>query len=94
MLDLNQIGVDWLIEEVQNLTEFIPHTTPVKFNEEHRYLPSSVTSMPGYIRYDVFPYLEEILNCFDEKNGVREVNLKKGVPLSRSAVRHRTWRLE
>lgn len=79
MLDLNQIGVDWLIGEVEGLTEFIPHTTPVQFNEEHRYLPASVTSMPGYIDYSVFPYLEEPLNCFDEKNGVREVNMKKGV---------------
>lgn len=82
MLDLDQIGVDWLIEEVENLTEFIPHTTPVMFNEEHRYLPASVTSMPGYMRFDSFPYMREPLNCFDEKNGVREVNMKKGVQVA------------
>jgi phage terminase large subunit GpA-like protein len=79
MYDLEMVGTDWLIEEVENLIEYIPHTTPVEFNEEHRYLPRSVTNQPGYISYDLFPYLIEILNCFDEKNGVREFSLMKGV---------------
>ena len=59
------IGGDWLIDQVNNLTDEITHIKPSTFNEQNRYLPESVTSMPGYIRYDVNPFMREIIDCFD-----------------------------
>lgn len=79
---MQSIGRDWLAEQIDELTEEIYRVTPARFNEEHRYLPESVTSMPGYIRYDVNPFMREIINCFDTDSGVREVNLKKGVQIT------------
>jgi len=82
MSGINNIGLDWLIEQAVALTEEIHRVTPSTFNEEYRYLPESVTSMPGYIRYDVNPYMREIIDCFDVDSPVREVNLKKGVQIT------------
>lgn len=79
MSDLKAIGRDWLIKEVLAMDDKISRVTPVKFNEENRYLPQSVSPRPGYIRYDLFPFLKEIIECFDPFSPVREVNLKKGV---------------
>ena len=82
MSKLEHIGRDWLVECVDGFTERIHRVTPAQFNEEHRYLPESVTSMPGYIRYDVNPFMREIIDCFDVDSPVREVNLKKGVQIT------------
>ena len=82
MLDINEVGKDWLLEEVENLTDHIDRVRPSDFNEANRYLPESVTALPGYIRYSVNPYMLEILNCFDVDSPIREVNVKKGVQVT------------
>ena len=46
------------------------------------YLPESVSPMPGFIRYDVNPFMREIIDCFDINSTVREVNVKKGVQIT------------
>lgn len=79
MPNLDDIGRDWLAEQVEGMDDHITRVTPVKFNEENRYLPQGVSPRPGYIRYDLFPFLREIIECFDPLSPVREVNLKKGV---------------
>jgi phage terminase large subunit GpA-like protein len=79
---IDLIGREWLIAQVDEIPEEIKHYDPVAFNEEHRYLPSSVSSLPGYIRFDVNPFMVEILECFDPDNPIREVNLKKGVQIT------------
>lgn len=76
---MDEVGRDWLAEQVDEMPDSIARLTPVKFNEENRYLPQGVSPRPGYIRYDLFPYLREPLECFDPLSPVREVNLKKGV---------------
>ncbi len=76
---MEDIGRDWLAEQVDEMPDSIARITPVKFNEENRYLPQGVSPRPGYIRYDLFPFLREIIECFDPLSPVREVNLKKGV---------------
>ena len=86
MLNLDTIGADWLAEEVDEMTDHIVHITPSEFNESARYLPASVTSIPGYIRYDVNPYMKEILDAADVNSPVREVNLKKGVQITFSTL--------
>jgi len=79
MPELDTIGRDWLIEEVEAMSDSIERLGPVQFNEENRYLPQGVSPRPGYIRYDLFPFLREIIECFDPLSPVREVNFMKGV---------------
>jgi phage terminase large subunit GpA-like protein len=82
MFDLDKIGADWIGEQAEALTHEIKRVKPSTFNEENRYLPESVTSMPGYIRYDVNPYMREIIDCCDINSRVREVTVKKGVQIT------------
>ena len=82
MPNLQDIGADWILAEIEGLTDEVVHVTPTAYNEEHRYLPESVTSIPGYLRYDVNPFMREIVDCFDIDSPVREVNLKKGVQIT------------
>ena len=82
MPELDNIGADWLANEVEEITDVITHVTPVEFNEANRYLPESVTSIPGFIRFDVNPFMREIINCADINSPVREVNVKKGVQIT------------
>lgn len=82
MNDLNNIGKDWLTKEVDDLTDFISHVKPSDFNEANRYLPESVTSIPGFIRYNVNPFMREIIDCADVNSPVREVSVKKGVQIT------------
>lgn len=86
MPEIDNIGKDWLADEVEDLTDHIDHVSPSEFNEANRYLPASVTSIPGYIRYAVNPFMREIVDCFDVNSPVREVNLKKGVQITYSTV--------
>ena len=79
MPKMEDLGRDWLCEQVDEMPDSIERTGPVIFNEENRYLPQGVSPRPGYIRYDLFPYLREPLECFDPLSPVREMNLKKGV---------------
>lgn len=86
MGEIVEIGADWLAAEVDGITDEIKSVSPVEFNEENRYLPASVTSQPGYIRFDVNPPMVEILECIDVNSPVREVNLKKGVQITFSTL--------
>ena len=79
MGQLAVVGADWLADTIEEMADHIEHVGPVAYNEAHRYLPQGVSPRPGYIRYDLFPYLVEIIECFDPMSPVREVNLMKGV---------------
>lgn len=83
---LETVGADWLCDQVDEFTESVDYTTPVEWNETHRYLPSSVTSMPGPLSFDINPFMREIVDCFDVNSPVREVNLKKGVQITYSTA--------
>lgn len=83
VLDLERIGLDWLIEEVDGITDHIDRMGPVEFCEKFRYLPRSTTSQPGYINFrDVNPFMVEPLECFSMDSPVREVNMMKGVQMT------------
>lgn len=86
MIETNNIGAEWLAESVGAMTDHIKRVKPSDFNEEHRYLPASVTNLPGYLRYAVNPFMREIVDCFDVDSPVREVNLKKGVQITYSTA--------
>lgn len=85
-MEIDQIGADWIVDTVNGMTDHIEHVSPSDYNEQHRYLPSSVTNLPGYLRYSVNPFMREIVDCFDVDSPVREVNLKKGVQITYSTA--------
>jgi phage terminase large subunit GpA-like protein len=86
MFDIIDIGREWVADEINGLTDTITHISPSVFNEQTRYLPESVTSIPGFIRYDVNPFMREIIDCADIESPVREVNLMKGVQITYSTA--------
>ncbi len=84
--NIELIGKDWLLNYAQGMQNSVSHLTPTEFNEQNRYLPASVTSMPGYISFKINPFMKEILDCFDVNSPVREVTLKKGVQITFSTL--------
>lgn len=72
---------EWLAQQFELLTSEVIEITPSGWAEEKRYLPPQVTSLPGYYRFQVTPYLEEILNSLSFDSPVREVAVMKGVQL-------------
>ena len=86
MRKVESFGADWVSEEIGELTEEIIKVTPSQYNEEVRYIPKSISNIPGYIRYAVNPFMREIVDCFDVDSDVREVNLKKGVQITYSTA--------
>ncbi len=72
---------EWLARQFDALTTELEIITPSAWAEAKRYLPPSVTSMPGPYRYDVAPYLREIVDCLSIDSPVRELAVMKGVQL-------------
>lgn len=79
MFDSGVVGADWLCDEIEDLTEEIEHMTPVEFNEEYRYLPTSVSDRPGPFSFKLTPYWREIVNQADPRIPTQQVNVLKGV---------------
>lgn len=69
---------DWLAEEFEALTTEVTRLAVSEWAEEKRYLPKHTTPRPGFFRFSVCPYLEEIVDCFSLDSPVREVDLMKG----------------
>lgn len=82
MGDITLVGADWIVQEIGALTESIERVRPTSYNERVRFLPGSVTPIPGYLRYDVNPFMREIVDCCDVDSPVREVYLEKGVQIT------------
>lgn len=76
----------FILESIEKITDEIRHLSPSEFVEEHRYLPASVTRYPGPYRFSLNPFMREIVDCFDPRSDVREVNLMKGVQITYSTV--------
>ena len=72
---------EWLARQFEALTTELEVIRPSVWAEERRYLPPAVTSLPGYYRFDVAPYLREIVDCLSVDSPIREVSLMKGVQL-------------
>lgn len=71
----------WLFTQINRLTTDILTRKPSEWAESKRYLPASTTPLPGYYRFEVAPYLREILDCVGFDSHVREVTVMKGVQL-------------
>lgn len=86
---MNKIQADdvhWLIDSYLKTIDELHRKSPVEYSEAMRYLPRSVTSDPGYIKFDRTPYWIEILECFDVRSPVREVAVLKAVQTAYSTV--------
>ena len=76
------IGSDWLIDSVDGMTDEIHRVKPSEFSEMHRYLPESVSAIPGPMSFDLNPFMREIVDCCDVDSPVREITLMKGVQIT------------
>lgn len=72
---------EWLAQQFESLTTELEVMSPSTWAESRRYLPSSVTSLPGYYRFAVAPYLREIIDCLSLDSPVREVIVMKGAQI-------------
>jgi phage terminase large subunit GpA-like protein len=64
-----------------SLADTLEIVRPSAWAEKCRYLPPSVTSMPGPYRFDLTPYLREIVDCLSVDSPIREVSVQKGVQI-------------
>lgn len=76
----------WMGKKIDGLSDHIHHMSPSEFVESERYLPAHVSRYPGPYRFSVNPYMREIVDCFDIRSDVREVNLMKGVQITYTTV--------
>lgn len=67
----------WVAAHVASLTHVLEHLKPSEWTEDNRYLPSSVSTIPGHYRFDVTPYWKEPLDCLDMQSPVRFLAVKK-----------------
>jgi len=81
MLNISNDDDAWILGEVGALTDCVEFLKPSEWAEQYRYLPASVTPLPGFYSYGVAPYLKEIVDCLDFRSNVREVSLKKGAQI-------------
>ena len=72
---------EWLQDQIELLPDALEQIRPSVWAEANRYLPPSVTPLPGYYRYDVSPPLREIVDCMDVNSPVREVSVMKGAQI-------------
>lgn len=72
----------WWRGRVEALTTSRPSLTPSEWAQAKRYLPPSVTSMPGRFRFEVAPYMREIVDCMGVDSPIREVAVMKGSQLT------------
>lgn len=82
-----RIGADgtdqllWLADQFDGLTTELELLKPSEWAETKRYLPPQVTSLPGFYRFAVAPYLREVVDCLSPDSPIREVSVQKGVQL-------------
>ncbi len=69
----------WLAGLFASLTTEMVTLRPSEWAEAKRYLPPSVTPLPGFYNFDVAPYLREPLDCLGVDSPVRELTFMKGV---------------
>ena len=72
---------DWLADQFESLTSKLTIIKPSEWAEEKRYLPPSVTPLPGFYRFEVAPYMREPLDCLSIDSPIRHIAFMKGVQL-------------
>jgi phage terminase large subunit GpA-like protein len=69
---------DFLIKQLEGLTDSLHHELPSRFVERVRYLTSELTPFPGKFSFDKFPYFRKIVDCFNPLDPAQEIVLMKG----------------
>jgi phage terminase large subunit GpA-like protein len=77
---------EWLCRQLRKLTTSVSIMTPSEWTEKKRYLPPSSSSMPGYFRFDLVPYMREIIDCLSPESNVRHVTIQKGVQVGATTL--------
>ncbi len=72
---------EWLAQQFASIPDEFIVLKPSDWAESRRYLPAQTTPMPGPYRFDVAPYLREILDCLSVDSPIREVTVMKGVQI-------------
>jgi phage terminase large subunit GpA-like protein len=72
---------EWMRGCIDALTDRMEVVTPSAWAEAKRYLPPQQSPMPGYYRFKVAPYLQEILDCLSVESPVRQLSCMKGSQL-------------
>ena len=72
---------EWLESQIESIPENINRIKPSEWAESRRYLPPTVTPIPGLYKYDVCPALREIVDCMDACSPIREVSFMKGAQI-------------
>lgn len=71
----------WLEQQFAELTTRKVVLKPSEWSEQNRYLPPSVTPLPGRYSFEIAPYLREILDCIAPDSPVRELSWMKGAQI-------------
>lgn len=72
---------EWLAQQFEALTTTVKVRRPSEWAEDKRTLPLSSAQLPGPYRFEVTPYLREIVDCLSPESPVREIALMKGVQI-------------
>ena len=70
--------IDFLIEQIERLTDSLYHELPSEFVERTRYLTKDLTPFPGKFSFDKFPYFREIVDRFNPLDPAKEIVIMKG----------------
>lgn len=68
---------EWLIDQFSALKDTHNVLSVSEFTESTRYLPASVSPMPGYYSFDVTPYWREVVDCLSLSSPIRTIAVKK-----------------
>lgn len=82
--------VAFLRRRCARLTTETRELLPSEWSEKKRYLPASATALPGYYRFDVSPYMREIIDCMSPESSVRHVTIMKGVQIGATTLLENT----
>jgi phage terminase large subunit GpA-like protein len=76
--DIYSSDAEFLIEQINKLTDSLRYESPSEFVERVRYLTSDLTPFPGKFSFDKFPYFRKIVDCFNPLDPTKEVVFMKG----------------
>ncbi len=73
------------------IRDSVNRLTVSEWAEQKRVLPKGLTSMPGPFRWNVTPYLREIVDCFSETSPVQKVAVMKGARIGATVGVGENW---
>jgi phage terminase large subunit GpA-like protein len=79
VIALGAVGSDFLLQQINGLTDHVDELSPSEFNETHRFLPRSTSPHPGPFDLRWTPYWKEPLDNQDPRDPTRETVILKGV---------------